>query len=267
MWKMNSDNTFELEEKINTRSRTALSASILNQYYIATTGSDGVIRVWKSNDLQFITKLEGHSSWVWRMISLNPKHSDHNTQDGNENFINLASCSEDGTIRLWNLNFSGSHLETQESVLQLNSHIIDLESGPIRCMDYYSEFNYLICGMNNGNVNIIYISPENDHRVLGSWSAHTGIVRCCLIFKDPSSRTENNLFTLITGGEDNAVIRHYLEETKKDENTVITTSHRSHVLFSHDNFVSSLDLNAIGNQQGYMLLSSSYDGRVAFNRL
>ncbi len=74
--------------------------------WIASSGDDGVIRVWKPSAMELEATLAGH---------VGPVQSLRFSQDGQR----LVSCGDDGTARLWNL-------ETGESVaLQHQSKVVD----------------------------------------------------------------------------------------------------------------------------------------------
>lgn len=65
-----------------------LSVVRLNENQIATSGADQLIKVW-STEGNFVQELTGHQDWVWALDKM---------PDGR-----LASASEDGDVRIWDV--------------------------------------------------------------------------------------------------------------------------------------------------------------------
>jgi predicted 2-oxoglutarate/Fe(II)-dependent dioxygenase YbiX len=149
---------WDIAEQRCIRSITAHAAAILSialtsERTIATGSADHTICLW-SEDGTLIRSLTGHRGWVWGMVNVG--------QDL------LASASEDGNVRIWNLK-SGQCVAT----LRTNC--------PLRTIDVYQPDStddppYLAIGDASGRVTF-FSAGLNDLREIASFKAHDAAVR------------------------------------------------------------------------------------------
>jgi WD40 repeat protein len=67
---------------------------------LATTGEDATVRIWDPvTGRQLGDPLTGHTGGVWAVCAFLGRDADSPSSNGS---IQLASCGEDGTIRIWN---------------------------------------------------------------------------------------------------------------------------------------------------------------------
>ncbi|MES2733446.1 MAG: 2OG-Fe(II) oxygenase [Bacteroidota bacterium] len=208
VWELNNEH-FALKTEMRLHQAVVLSLCKVNDETFASSGGDKLIHISTIQGNHLCT-LQGHTDWVWNIIMLS------------ENV--LASCSEDTTIKIWEIN---------QGCCQSTLH----DHCPVHSIAFDKESNRLISGNFNGE-----ITCQTTHSQFADWQpekrfqAHNSIIRTLLLI---------NQRYLASGGEDNKVRLWDLSNAQ------------CLAEFQHTNFVQSLALN--GNNQ---LLSASYDGQI-----
>ena len=201
----------ELVRTLAIHAATVLAVVRLTDTLFASSSADKTIKV-SDLDGRVHHTLLGHTDWVWQVVLL--PHGQ------------LASSSEDGTLRLWNWP-QGLDLGT-------------IASGqpPIHALLFEPEQRLLISGDYAGHIEVRQASPDYAHwTVLRSFAAHRGIVRTLAWLGHDR---------LASGGEDNKV-RIWQLSTGQCEREML-----------HDDFVQDLAWLPASRQ----LLSASYDGKL-----
>lgn len=211
LWKRKSEGeSFEIAATFEIHKATVLSLCYLGNGLFASTGGDNSIFLTQLETGE-ITELKGHSDWVWQVLRLDENH--------------IVSCSEDGTLKIWNYH-SGACVQTSAGHCAIVS------------MTYNFNLKRLFGGNIQGEITMWEIDARCNALEIARWNAHSGIVRTILLLDD---------LRIATGGEDNKI---KIWETQ-------TASCLQEML--HHNFVQSLELSTDGK-----LCSASYDGTIGF---
>lgn len=149
---------WDITEQRCIRSITAHTAAVLSivstsDRMVATGSADHTISLW-TEDGTLIQPLKGHEGWVWGLANVG--------QDL------LASASEDGSVRIWNLR-SGQCVTTLRTIF------------PLRTIDAYrpdltGNSTQLAIGDASGRVTLLSISVSGIHES-SSFKAHDAAVR------------------------------------------------------------------------------------------
>lgn len=155
---------------ITAHAAAVLCVAAVSPRMIATGSADHTIGLW-TEEGTLMRSLTGHDGWVW---GLTPMGRDR-----------LASASEDGSVRIWNLN-SGEHVATWRSPC------------PLRTIDACQAVTandslHLAIGDASGRVTRLSVGLDGMHE-LTSFKAHDAAVRRVRFLRDG---------TLATCGEDN----------------------------------------------------------------
>lgn len=146
-----------------------LSVARAGPAHVATGGADGRVGLLHRATGQ-VTRLAGHSGWVWALAPL----GDHL----------LASASEDGSVRLWDLP-SGRCREVLAGAV------------PLRTLAAHAHGGLLATGDLHGRVRLwAPTGPGGAWQVLRAWQAHGAAVRRVRFLDDA---------TLASTGEDHRV--------------------------------------------------------------
>ena len=191
-----------------------LSLHRLPGHMLATCGADYTLRLWSAEG-QLQHSWVGHDGWVWGMATL-----------GDER---LASASEDGTVRLWDL-----HTHQCLATLQLEHPLRTIDSRRSDQEDGYT----LAVGDAKGGLTLWQTDGEGA-RKLACFKAHDAAVRRIRFLRDGS---------LATCGEDNRLRIWSAKDLALVHEEV------------HGNFVTDvLELH------GGARLSCGYDGKLHWN--
>ncbi len=208
LWQRQADGKFQLTNTFQHHSALVLSLCRLTGDLFASAGGDGRIVISNLKG-EIINTLEGHTNWVWQVRLLANNH--------------LASCSEDGTIHIWNYQ-AGQLIYTFT------------EPCAVICMAFDEHSRQLFSGNLDGELVIRTLDETFRETKQTRIASHQGIIRDILIWD------ENRL---VSGGEDNTV------------RVWNRTSWQCLAEFPHQNFVQSLE-----RLEATTLLSASYDGNI-----
>lgn len=198
---------FEIVSRISAHQATVLCLCGLGSETFASGGADNHIHIIR-NDGTILKTLTGHHNWVWKIVKLD------------EGVI--ASCSEDGSIKIWDLK-TGNQLGMFE------------EKDPVIALCWNNKTRQLLSGDLNGFICIRTLSDDYSERQVRTFPAHNGIIRS-LVFIDEER--------FASGGEDSKIRVWNLEGKMLTE-------------FAHHNFVQ--DILLLNHQT---MLSASYDGTI-----
>lgn len=200
-------NDFKPINKITIHSALVLSLCRINDNIFASSGGDNKIHITELSG-KIIRTLNGHTNWVWHVIKLND--------------TTIASCSEDASIKIWDIE-SGKLINTLT------------ETRPVISIAFNSTSNQLISGNLSGEICIRTLNNNYQQENQTTFTAHTGIIRTIKFL---------NNTTIATGGEDNKVKIWRLNGQLLAE-------------LKHKNFVQSIE--QLNDNQ---IISASYDGTI-----
>jgi len=198
---------YKILNRIEIHTAVVLSLCRLDTENFASSSGDNTIKITTLTGT-VIKTFEEHSNWVWKIIKLNKGI--------------IASCSEDGSIKIWDC-------KTEKS---MNTFF---ETHPIISLCYNSSKSQLISGNLKGEVSIRTLSKEYRQVAIKTFKAHTGIIRAIRMIGPHQ---------FATGGEDNKVKIWGLDGQMVSE-------------FEHQNFVQSIEV--LGHKS---IISASYDGTI-----
>jgi len=187
---------------------------------LATGGADHEINLWLE-DARRDGTLRGHTGWVWALAVLAARAASAPERDQHPTSL-LASASEDGTVRLWNL-------AQRTCCAVLPGHV------PLRTITVAPDQTCLASGDNRGRVQL-WTDLSTRPRLCGSFAAHDAAVRR-LVFLDAH--------TLASAGEDGLV------RTWRRSDLTLRSEAR------HGNFAT--DVLAVGEDR---FVSCAYDGKL-----
>ena len=198
---------FKEVNRINIHSATILSLCCIDENRFLSSSGDALIQLVNLNG-EILKVFKEHSDWVWNSIKINDDL--------------FASCSEDGSIKIWNLN-------SEKSLMTFN------EDFPIQCLGFIKRRKTLISGNIKGEIKIRTLTDNLGQKESKCFKAHRGIVRTIKVIDD-----EN----FATGGEDGKLRIWNIQGLLKAE-------------YLHDNFVQAIEL-----LEKDRILSASYDGTI-----
>ena len=198
---------FKIKYKIKNHNATILSLCRLDNTRFASSGGDKKIFINKI-DGSLLKTLDDHKDWVWKILKLNNNR--------------LVSCSEDCTIKIWDI-------QKSKSIFTFESNV------PIISLDFHHKLKLLISGDLKGRIVLRKLNDDYSEKTTFCFKAHKGIIRCIKIIND---------FSFATGGEDYKL-------------KVWTFSGEILKEFIHDDFVQSI---VVYNKN--KLISASYDGSI-----
>ncbi|XP_027195846.2 U4-U6 small nuclear riboprotein factor 60K [Dermatophagoides pteronyssinus] len=234
-----------------------------NGSMIATSSWSGLCKIWSKDGLQLKYTLRGHNCNVDE-IAFHPR----STIDQSEEAVNLASCSVDGCVHLWNLG-------QEEPIHSLNGHqpyrvssIGFHPSGRFLATCCYDnswrlwdlDYNEEILHQEGHSKPVHEIDFQQDGSVVATggrdgfgriWDLRTGR---CIMFMDGhlkgiiSISFSPNGYQIVTGSEDNSVKIWNLRERKLEYTIAAHTNIVSKVRFEHN----------IGNY----IMTASYDNTI-----
>ena len=175
---------------------------------LATSGSDGWVRLWDVASGRCIRILQGHTDWAWA-IGFSP--------DGSV----LASGSDDNNIKLWDVN-------TGRCIITLEGHV-----SPVRSVTFSPD------GKTLASVSVgqrIRVWNVNRRECVNTFEGHTNMIWSASFSPVNSESPEERGHTLATGGWDGLIILWNIHTGK-----AIKT------LSGHTDCVSSLDWSPDGN--------------------
>ena len=201
----------ELVRTLSIHAATVLAVARLTDTLFASSSADKTIKV-SDVDGRVHHTLTGHTDWVWQVVPL--PHGQ------------LASSSEDGTLRLW---------DWQRG---LDLGVMASNQPPIHALLFEPGQRLLISGDYAGHIEVRQASPDYAHwTVQQRFAAHQGIVRTLAWLGHDR---------LASGGEDNKVNIWQLSTGRCEQQML------------HHDFVQDLAWLPASNQ----LLSASYDGTL-----
>jgi len=151
-------------QKIRIHNALVLSLCRISDNTFVSGSGDNTIHLANLSG-EVLQTFTGHTNWIWQVIKLNEK--------------TIASCSEDHSIKIWEI----------ETARQLTTFT---ENAPIISLAFHEPTNQLISGNLNGEISIRTL---NDNTCT-TFEAHNGIIRTIKII---------NHHIIATGGEDNKV--------------------------------------------------------------
>ena len=184
-----------------------LSLCLINDDTFASGGGDNYIHIVDLSG-KIIKTLHEHTNWVWQVIKLND--------------TTIASSSEDGSIKIWDI-------ETGEVLVTFN------ENKPVISLAWNGTTRQLISGNLTGGISIRTLSNNYEQENSTTFAAHSGIIRTIKFLNDT---------TIATGGEDNKIKLWHLNGQLQAE-------------LKHQNFVQSIELLHYNK-----IISASYDGTI-----
>lgn len=198
---------YKIKNKIKIYDAVILSLCYLEGDIFASSSGDNTVKICTLDGMTMRTYSE-HTDWVWEVIKVTKNY--------------LASCSEDGTIKIWNTRL-------KQSVNTFK------ERKPIISLAYHNSGKTLISGNIEGEISMRILNKSFKEEKIKTFKAHSGLIRTIKVIN-------KNLFA--TGGEDNKVK---------------IWSFSGDLIFEgkHENFVQSLEV--LGRKY---LLSASYDGTI-----
>lgn len=192
---------------IKVHTAVVLSLCKIDTVTFASGSGDCSIKITHINGTLLKSFLE-HTDWVWKVVKLSKTI--------------LISCSQDATIKIWDIHKTAS----------LHTFV---EKYPVISIAFSIEHKVLISGNLNGEITIRNLSDSHSELDKNTFKAHDGIIRTITII-------DSNYFA--SGSEDNTVkIWHFNGKLEK--------------IITHNNFVQS-----IINLEKDKLLSASYDGTI-----
>ncbi|OQP68397.1 2OG-Fe(II) oxygenase [Niastella populi] len=200
-------NNFKPVNKIEIHRAIVLSLCRINDTTFASAGGDNNIHIANING-NIIKTFNEHTNWVWHLIKLTDN--------------SIASCSEDASIKIWNI-------ETGQLISTFH------KSYPIMSLAFNSSTNQLISGNLKGEISIHTLNEDLQLENPVSFSAHNGIIRTIKFLSNT---------TIATGGEDNKVKIWRLNGQLIAE-------------LNHHNFVQAIEV-----LHDNKILSASYDGFI-----
>lgn len=241
IWDLETRECIFTKEQAHNHTGLCVEADPFDSSIIASGSADCIIKLWKFVDgkLELSKQFKGHNGWIWSLKWI--------TIEGERM---LLSASEDGSIRVWNIE-TGS------------CHIIDQLQNPLRCLTTFnypnSQMDTIIClGDNEGNLYLYYVK--------GGFSNFSTKRTEFKNLHRASIRTVNFISShmIVTGSEDYSVM---LWKLKHDLSSIPQLHHV--YTFNHNNFVTDC-LSQFHNEQQAQgednqfasFFSSSYDGAI-----
>lgn len=213
VWQKQEDQNFGRSNTIKVHHALVLSLCRLTETTFASCSGDNTIQI-VNLDGHILTTLSGHNNWVWNVIKLQKDI--------------IATSSEDGTIKIWNIQHN--------KVIQTFK-----EQSPVVSLSFVENRNQLISGNLNGEIAIRTLATDFRQQSLKTFKAHEGIIRTI-------KPTGNNL--LLTGGEDSKVKIWNINNLQQTR------------VIEHHNFVQSIEMLDDAH-----FLSASYDGTIKWSTL
>jgi hypothetical protein len=198
---------YQAVRKIKIHTAIVLSLCRISDEAFASGSGDNMIHI-ANLEGTILRTLTGHTNWVWQVIKL-----DEHT---------LASCSEDCSIKIWNIE-SGQLLATFTDI----DPVISLAFDPVN--------KRLISGNLKGEIAIRTLGQDYQQQHLATFRAHSGIIRTIKLI---------DAATIATGGEDNKVKLWRFDGQLRAE-------------LEHQNFVQAIEQLDAGK-----IISASYDGTI-----
>lgn len=202
IWKDN-----KILDRIHIHSAVILSLCHLEKDVFISASGDNTIKISNISGTVLKTFSE-HKNWVWKVIKLNKTI--------------IASCSEDCSIKIWDITLKKPILTFKEK-------------SPILSIAFNKTKNQLISGNLMGYISIRTLDDNYNQKNIEIFRAHSGIIRTIKFINDEF---------FATGGEDNKVKVWTMNGVKVSE-------------IQHENFVQSIEAL---NQN--TILSASYDGTI-----
>lgn len=158
----------ECELSLTPHSAAILGIHKLEGARYMTYSADKTILIWNDNH-QLISRLNGHTDWVWDCCEIHRER--------------IASVSEDGQLKIWDV-------MTGECLQNIQTHI------PLRCIAYQRQSKMLVCGDLKGNLSY-WSEGDSGFGLVHKTKPHNAAIRST-IFVDPG--------LCISCGEDKQVV-------------------------------------------------------------
>lgn len=207
VWKISEyQSTYEICKSVNSFSNYVYCISKFerqNSEFLATGSYDNFIKIWKINSNQSLNFVNPDASLDnTSIVSCLALKNDNQLLEK----AYLLSGSDDGIIRVWNLNNNTMKLtlETKDPVeiiciipLKYKYREREYETGVSQ--DYIQERNYIVSGHNNGVLRLWDILSKA--QLIKSFEMHSKNIfsLCCV-------ENNNDKVSIITGGRDNKII-------------------------------------------------------------
>lgn len=198
---------YKIRNIIKIHNAVILSLCYLEEDIFVSSSGDNTIKICTLDGTTIRTYSE-HNDWAWEVIKLTNNY--------------LASCSADGTIKIWN-----TRLKESINTFKERKSIISLT--------YHRSRRTLISGNIDGEISMRILNKSFKEEKIKTFKAHSGLIRTIKVIN-------KNLFA--TGGEDNKMKIWSLSGDLIFEG-------------KHENFVQSLEV-----LERKYLLSASYDGTI-----
>ncbi|NER14375.1 hypothetical protein GWK08_13055 [Leptobacterium flavescens] len=207
IWKR-VNNKFELDKTITTEAHTVLDLLKIDEKTFVCTTSNFDIQLYSTKG-ELIYKLVGHKDWVWKVIRI-----DENT---------LISCSQDGSLKMWDL-------MAYKEIATLNENKSPLTS--VLNID-----DKIYAGDQYGVLNIWQFDKKGKWSYIQSYKVHDDVIRDLLCIENSK---------LITASEDNKIR--------------VWSLHNMELLneFKHQDFVQSI----VYDKKNKVVISGSYEGKM-----
>lgn len=198
---------FRIQNRITIHSAVILSLCRLNDHTFASGSGDNTIKI-AALDGTVLQTFTGHTNWVWKIVELNQNV--------------LASCSEDGSIQIWDI-------QTGKMIVTF------YETKSVISLAYNKQTRQLVSGNLTGELSIRTLDNNYQQQEIKRVKAHHGIIRTICFINDE---------LLASGGEDNNVHIWNLKGELKQT-------------LEHQNFVQAVEV-----LDNHTILSASYDGTI-----
>ncbi|XP_045793438.1 WD repeat-containing protein 62 isoform X1 [Trifolium pratense] len=185
---------------------------------------DHSLYIWDINDVNQATKcfaLVSHSSCIWDIKNLCCENM-HDpslacTAKGCSGGISFATCSTDGTIRLWDISLQsdsskdveelknellGSSCLVSAGTFERDAVKVDLTSQEFRSLAVSSDGKYLAAGDCKGNLHIYNLQTSEYTCLQGAHDAEILTLSFTLSTQDISGEIAKNGYFLASGGRD-----------------------------------------------------------------
>ena len=152
---------------------------------VASGSWDDTVKVWNWKEGKCIATLRGHKDWVRCVIAFDSQR--------------ILSCSDDNTIKLWDLNHLSSSNENDSSIQTYLGH-----TSWVLCLCLFDQ-QHFVSGSSDKTVKLWHIDQPN--KPVCTLEGHEDSVRCVQVLEDyhPSSLWLEGRKLILSGSNDHTV--------------------------------------------------------------